>query len=102
MIPPEQLRLQILQDFAEAQWAWQRDAFGAARLRFAARLAEQREAWEETRRVTLATSKQHRQHRKETMAKYESKRWQSTRADPAKRAAHNARRMASYYRSKLA
>ncbi len=99
-IPAEELRVQILQDFVEVQWAWQGQQWGRAALRHAARFAEQRANWEETRRVTLATSSAHRANRKASLSKYEHVRWQQTRADPAKRAAHNARRMAAYYRKK--
>lgn len=100
MIPADQLRLQVLQDFAEVQAAWQGQQFDRAALRHAVRFAEQRSNWEETRRVTLATSPTHRARRQASLSKYERAKWQATRADPAKRAAHNAKRMAAYYRKK--
>lgn len=100
MIPELELRVQVLRDFAEVQRAWQSHALSRAQFRFWARLAEQRAAWEETRRVTLATSPRHRENRRASQAKYERSKWLVTRADPEKRAAHNARRMAAYYRAK--
>lgn len=100
MIAPEELRLQVLQDFAEVQWAWRSNQLSRAELRHAIRFAEQREMWEETRRVTLATSPAHRQSRKASLSKYEKAKWKHTRSDPIKRAAHNAKRMAAYYRKK--
>jgi hypothetical protein len=100
LIAPKELRVQVLQEFAEAQAAWRGQQWSRAALRHAARFAEQQASWEETRRVTLATSAQHRASRKESLAKYERSKWQLTRADPEKRAAHNAKRMAAYYRKK--
>ncbi len=100
MIEPGELRIQVLQEFAEAQALWQDHQMARARLRFAIRLAEQRAGWEETRRFTLATSTEHRERRRASLASFERKRWSETRADPAKRAAHNAKRMAAYYRKK--
>ena len=93
------VRIDVLELFAEAQ-SWAHDGIARAELRHAARLKEQRARWEETRRVTLATSPQHRANRAESQSRYERSRWLVTRADPAKRAAHNARRMAAYYRAK--
>jgi hypothetical protein len=93
------LALEVLELFAEAQ-SWVHADIERAEMRYALRLQEQRERWEETRRLTLAVSPAHRQRRAESQTRYERKRWLATRADPAKRAAHNAKRMAAYYRKK--
>lgn len=93
------MRLDILQEFAEAQ-SWVHGDIASAEMRYARRLQKQRATWEEARRWTLATSPDHRARRRASLSKYERKRWLETKADPAKRAAHNARRMAAYYRAK--
>lgn len=93
------MRLDVLEEFAEAQ-SWVHGAIASAELRYAARLQEQRERWEETRRLTLAVSAEHRRRRAESQTKYERKRYAAIKADPAKRAAHNAKRMAAHYRAK--
>lgn len=100
MIPADELRVQVLQDIAEAQWRWRSREWSRAAVRHAIRFAEQRANWEETRRVTLATSAPHRANRKASLSKYERTKWQTVRADPEKRAAHNAKRMAAHYRRK--
>ena len=100
MILPEELRAQVLEDFAEAQWRWRSHEWSRAAVRHAIRFAEQRATWEETRRVTLATSAPHRVARKESLSKYERAKSKQPRADPQKRAAHNAKRMAAYYRKR--
>lgn len=94
------LTVQVLREFVEAQYRWRSHALVRAELRHAIRFAEQRASWEETRRVTLATSRPHRESRRASVAKDNARRYEATRADPEKRRAHNARRMASYYRSK--
>lgn len=93
------MRIDVLEEFAEAQ-SWVHGEIAKAEMRYAARLQEQRRRWEETRRVTLAISPAHRKRRAESQSKYEKKRWHLTRSDPTKLAAHNARRMAAYYRGK--
>jgi hypothetical protein len=93
------VRLDVLEEFAEAQ-SWVHGAIAQAEARHALRLQEQRERWEETRRLTLVVSQEHRRRRAESQSKYERKRYAATKADPAKRAAHNAKRMAAYYRKK--
>jgi hypothetical protein len=93
------MRLDVLEEFAEAQ-SWVHGAIAQAETRHALRLHEQRERWEETRRLTLAVSREHRIRRAESQSKYEHKRYAATKADPVKRAAHNAKRMAAYYRKK--
>jgi hypothetical protein len=95
-----ELRIHVLQEFAEAHSTWRDREMSRAQLRLESRLRAQRETWEETRRITLATSTAHRQRRLETMSRYERKRWQGIKTDPERRAAHNARRMVSYYKSK--
>lgn len=93
------MRLDVLELFAEAQ-SWVHADIARAEMRHARRLQEQRERWEETRRLTLAVSAEHRQRRVASQSKYERKRWGVIKTDPAKRAAHNAKRMAAYYRAK--
>jgi hypothetical protein len=93
------VRIDVLEEFAEAQ-SWVHGAIASAEMRHASRLSAQRQRWEETRRVTLAVSAQHRQRAAESRARYERKRYEAIKSDPAKRAAHNAKRMAAYYRGK--
>lgn len=89
----------MLEEFAEAQ-SWVHADIASAELRYASRLQQQRERWEETRRWKLKTDPAARARRVASCSKYEKKKWLVTRADPAKRAAHNAKRMAAYYRKK--
>jgi len=93
------MRLDVLEEFAAAQ-SWVHADIARAEMRYAFRLQQQRSRWEETRRWTLAASPSHRARRLETHSKNNRKRWQETKSDPAKRAAHNAKRMAAYYRKK--
>ncbi len=93
------MRLDILEEFASAQ-SWVHGEIAKAELRHACRLQEQRAGWEEARRLKLRTDANARARRQASLKKYEARRWEQTRADPAKRAAHNARRMANYRRSR--
>lgn len=91
--------LEVLELFADAQ-SWVHGSIASAEMRHAVRLQEQRERWEETRRFKLKTDPDAKARRVASCSKYEKKKWQATRADPVKRAAHNAKRMAAYYRKR--
>lgn len=94
------MRLDVLELFTEAQ-SWVHGDIARAELRYALRLREQRARWEETRRFKNKTDPAARANRVASCSKYEKTKWSITRADPAKRAAHNAKRMAAYYRGKV-
>lgn len=95
------MNVEILELFAEAQ-SWAHYARAEAEARHDARMAEARKRWEAVRRVKLATDPVARKRRADTKRRYERKRWKAIKASHARRLAHNAKRMAAYYRSKAA
>ena len=93
------LSLSVLEEFAEAQ-SWVHAAIAAAELRHEARLREQRARAVAARQQKLATDATARARFAASQEKYERTRWAAVRSDPARRAAHNARRMRAHYRAK--